>query len=311
MEKINADKVMYIKLGRGGDWVEECLSQNNMKLGYYEANHKLCLEGSWDKVKQELIAEKISKKTATTYTNQIRHFYEDDEKTLWITFHANKLWWCFAESKIILNKDLSKQRKVIGNWSDKDIQGNSLHMSNISGKILKTQGFRSTICKIEKENIAYLLNKINSTKSNELKMVIAARAKLVESLIPLIKSLTWQDFEILIDLIFRYAGWQRVSKLGATQKTLDLDLKMPISGRKAAVQIKSQSEKHKFDNYEDEFKYFTDYDEFYYFVHSPKGKLSDKITKSADSKVKLCFAEEIAEYCIAANLVDWLMERSS
>ena len=44
-----------------------------------------------------------------------------------------------------------------------------------------------------------------------------------------IQRLTWQDFETLTDLIFRGAGWQRLSETGGKQKTLDLDLISPLT----------------------------------------------------------------------------------
>lgn len=58
----------------------------------------------------------------------------------------------------------------------------------------------------------------------------------------LIQNLQWKDFETLIDLIFRQAGWQKVGQTGKTQKTLDLELLAPVTGETAIVQIKAQSD---------------------------------------------------------------------
>ena len=70
----------------------------------------------------------------------------------------------------------------------------------------------------------------------------------------LIKELTWQDFETLIDLIFTQAGWKRVSKVGKTAKTLDLDLEAPVTNEKCLVQIKSSSDNNQLRKYLREFK---------------------------------------------------------
>src|SRR5205823_2994170 len=52
---------------------------------------------------------------------QIKKFYEADEKVLWLTFYANKMWWCFSKPKIALLPDKSKTRPVIGKWHDTQI----------------------------------------------------------------------------------------------------------------------------------------------------------------------------------------------
>lgn len=104
MTKINADKVLFIKLGQGGEYESDCIEKDNtLRLGYEEVNHQLCLDGQWDKVHNYFTTEENSKTSiATSHTNQIKQFYEQDEKILWITFYANKLWWCFSKPEITL-----------------------------------------------------------------------------------------------------------------------------------------------------------------------------------------------------------------
>lgn len=96
MKRIQANKVLFIKLGQGGKFERECIESNQtLRLGYREVDHKLCITGQWDKVHDYFITEENSKTfVATSHSNQIKQFYEEDEKTLWITFYANKLWWC-------------------------------------------------------------------------------------------------------------------------------------------------------------------------------------------------------------------------
>jgi hypothetical protein len=84
----------------------------------------------------------------------------------WITFYANKLWWCFSNPIITLLPDKTKTRPVIGKWSDKDINGNVLLASNLSGKLLMTQGFRGTICSVPERK--YAIGKINCEQIKEV-----------------------------------------------------------------------------------------------------------------------------------------------
>ena len=93
MEKINAEEVLYIKLGLGGKYVEECFQTNinTVKLDYREIDHELCRLGQWTEVKK-ILKSKHKQAPTTNHLRQIQAFYESGEDTGWITFHDNK-WW--------------------------------------------------------------------------------------------------------------------------------------------------------------------------------------------------------------------------
>jgi hypothetical protein len=308
MKKIKANKVLFIKLGQGGKFEKECIENNHtLRLGYREVDHKLCLTGQWDKVHDYFTTEENSKTfVATSHSNQIKQFYEEDEKTLWITFYANKLWWCFSKPEITLLTDKTKTRPVIGKWSDKDINGNVLLAGNISGKLLKTQGFRGTICSVPEEK--YALAKINSEQMKEVVEVEQAMFNLKTKLTFLIQNLQWKDFETLVDLIFRQAGWQRVGDTGKTQKTLDLELFAPVTGERAIVQIKAQSDLQQFLSYQEQFAAMNDYDKFFYVVHTAKNNLS---TYENETETKLYLVDKVAELTVSAGLVEWVIKKTS
>lgn len=308
MTKINADKVLFIKLGQGGEYETNCIEkENTLRLGYGEVEHQLCLDGQWGKVHNYFTTEENSKNfVATSHTNQIKQFYEQDERTLWITFYANKLWWCFSKPEITLLPDNTKIRPVIGKWSDKDINGNVLFAGNISGKLLKTQGFRGTICSVPEEK--YALAKINCKQLKEVLDVENALNELKSKLILLIQNLQWKDFETLIDLIFRQAGWQRVGQTGKTQKTLDLELLAPVTGETAIVQIKAQSDLNQFLKYQDEFAKMTDYDKFFYVVHTARPNLRNY---ENETDTNLYLVEKVAELTISSGLVEWVITKTS
>jgi len=307
--KIKAERVLFIKLGQRGEFEKECIESNTLRLGYREIDHQLCTDRQWEKVRTYFTAVNgVKPFVATSHTNQIRQFYEEPMDTLWITFYANKLWWCFSEPEIILMPDRTKTRPVIGIWSDKDITGNLLLSGNISGKLLRTQGFRGTICTVTENK--YTLAKINCEQMPEVIEVEHALANLQNTLIKLIQNLQWKDFETLVDLIFRQAGWQRVGDTGKTQKTLDLDLLAPVTGERAMVQIKAQSNMSEFKYYLNEFELMSNYDRFFYVVHTFE-PTANNIIDRANSKVNLYMVDKVAELAISAGLTEWIIKKTS
>ena len=308
MAKIKATKVLFIKLGEGGKYETDCIEKDQtLRLGYREVDHKLCIDQKWDKVHDYFTTEENSKTfVATSHTNQIKQFYEEEEKTLWITFYTNKLWWCFSKPVITLLADKTKTRPVINRWSDKDINGNILLAGNISGKLLKTQGFRGTICSVPEQK--YALAKINCEQMKEVVEVEEAMLNLKSKLTFLIQNLQWKDFETLVDLIFRQAGWQRVGDKGKTQKTLDLELFAPVTGERGIVQIKAQSDLAQFLYYQDQFATMNDYDKFFYVVHTAKNNLQNY---QNETETKLYLVDKVAELTISAGLVEWVIKKTS
>ncbi len=307
MKKIKAQKILFIKLGQGGEYEEECIKNNTLKLGFRKVDHNLCKNGKWEEIKEYFInKESTTKSSSTNQTNQIKQFYEEDESTLWVTFYANKLWWCFSKPIITQQKDKTKTRPVINKWSDKDISGNVLLLSNISGKLLKTQGFRGTICKVQESD--YAIKKINCEQLREVVEVEKALSNLQLKLALLIQNIQWKDFETLIDLIFRQAGWQRISDKGKTQKTLDLELLSPVTGEKAIVQIKAQSNLKEFLKYQEEFSVMNDYSKFFYVVHTADENLKNY---QNETETIIYLNEKISELTISSGLIEWVIKKTS
>jgi|GEM_PF-1156127 len=218
-EPITPSHALYIKLGQGGAWEKECITENQtLRLGYQEVSHDLCLRGSWELVQEELKAIRKDVGAATRDTNQIRLFYESDETVLWATFFGDRLYWCFSKPEIKLLADISKTRPVIGQWRSTDITGEPLQKNQLSGKLLSMEGFRGTICSVKE--VDYLVHKINAEVSTETKEAVQALSTLERKIEIVIRGLHWKDFEILVDLIFRQAGWQRVGVLGGGLRRL-------------------------------------------------------------------------------------------
>ena len=122
----------------------------------------------------------------------------------------------------------------------------------------------------------------------------------------LIKGLWWNDFELLVDLIFSSSGWQRISVLGKTEKYIDLDVFSPVTQKRAFVQIKSSSNTETFRNYINVFSEYEQYDEMYFVVHTA----SDELRNVSDNiNIHLMDLDRIADLVINAGLVNWLITK--
>jgi hypothetical protein len=305
--KINPIRADYIKLGsNGGEWERECIYDKQiLKLGYREIDHYNCLNKEWDKVEEQCARFRSDKGAISRDVKQIRMFYEDGEDVLWVTFHANQLWWCFSKSEVTQGPNNTKIRQVNGKWRCKDINEHSLQMDQLSGSLLSMEGFRGTICSVKE--FKYLINKINGIIPKEIEETQAKLSELEKSLETIIKNLNWKDFEILIDLIFRQAGWQRVSRLGGIQKTIDLDLRSPITEEMYAVQVKSQAGLSQFKEYQEKFQDMKGYSKIYFVVHKPDSDLKNYNMK--DDAFELIFSHKIARLAVKYGLTEWIMNK--
>ncbi|WP_417733010.1 restriction endonuclease [Rosistilla oblonga] len=307
----DATDCRFIKLGGKGEWEAGCIEQTpgTIRLGFNNPHHEACLAGDWETVTKFMRTErKKTKGKATEITNQVRDFYTLDKFAMWITFYRRQLYWCFASPKVVKLKDGSRIRKTIGGWKNTSVGGNRLFVETLNGALTKTQGFRGTICSVGA--FEYLKLRLSDEVLPEVQLAQERLRELEVSLVALICGLNWKDFELLCDLIFANAGWQRIASLGGTEKSVDLDLISPVTGRRLFVQVKSQSSKETFQAYLQDFDAHEQYDEMYFIVHSPKGDVSSW-TKDANSKVKIYVAEDIARLTVSAGLTEWLLRKCS
>ncbi|MFC3415648.1 hypothetical protein [Algoriphagus hitonicola] len=303
---LEAETILYIKLGQGGEFVKKCFTGNphTMKLDYRTVPHALCMDGDWSAVHEFLTKEGHSASTSTNHLRQIRSFYEEGESTVWVTFHDNKLWWCQAETEITIDEQNIKSRRVKGEWSDENIAGEKLLFGNLSGELLTTKAYRGTICKVPSE---YVLRKINNQLSGDAEEIKTLTAALQTKIAGLIQKLYWNDLELFVDLVFRQSGWRRVSYLGKQEKTIDLDLESTVTGERGVVQVKARSTLEEFRAYEKELEGFRkDYQKVFYVCPRPEKGLQN--LKSETGTV-LYFSDKLAELAISAGLVDWLIKK--
>lgn len=304
---INPKTVFYVKLGRNGEWEKDCLEvSQTIKLGYREVPDKLCRQGKWDDVQKIMQGIREDVGAATRDKNQVRIFYEADEHALWVTFWGDRLFWCFSKPAITLLPDKSKSRPVIGQWSSTDILGKPLQKTQLSGALLRVQGFRGTICKVKE--LKYLVEKINGIVHPEIENALLVKAEFERRIESLVCKLTWKDFELLVDLLFRQAGWQRMATLGKTEKTIDLDLYSPITEEKILVQVKSSANLSKLKSFRENISDFQDYDRAYFLVHTPS---NDLIQHKDQDGVEVWLPRDIARRVVMFGLTEWVISKVS
>ena len=302
-------KIRYIKLGNGGKWESSCIEkEHSLRLGYESPYHQESLHGDWESVLQHwLKARDGNRGAATRDLNQIHDFYELEEADIWITFYQRKLYWCHAFKDVHELEDGSRIRYVIGSWSCQDKKGKPLSIENIDGRITKVQGYRGTICGVELPE--YLLRKINGEVQPEIRSTENALATLKQNVEELIKGLWWNDFELLVDLIFSQAGWQRISVLGKTEKDIDLDIFSPVTQKRAFVQVKSTTTATEIERYRETFNQHQQYDEMYFVFHTFSGD-SSKLSLN-DPRISVWNISRIADLVVNAGLIGWLLAKRS
>ena len=306
---VQASRALYIKLGEGGAWERDCLERDQtLRVRFQEVPHSLCSEGKWEEAAQLVAKEAKSKGAATMFARQLRLFYEGAEDILWITFYRNRLWWCFSRPEVtVLSDNASRTRPAIDRWHSCDVKGQPLEASRLSGKLLMMRRFQGTMCSVGDQQFKYLLRKINAIDEPAVEAAKLARSSLEERVQTIIRSLHWRDFEILIDLIFREAGWRRISELGGSQTPFDLELRSPITGKRYGVQIKSQADLETFLAYPDECESLEGFSRFYFAVHSPSPELE---LIAPEGKVQLLRPAEVADRAVRYGLVDWVIDKA-
>lgn len=308
MKTVEANKALYIKLGSNGSWERDCIEQQTLRLGYQEISHELCQAGEWEKVWAIFKERGSNDGVATSHKNQIKHFYESSPQILWVTFFGDHLWWCFSEQKIEKLSNNTKIRRVLGKWRRTDIKRNPLSFNHLSGKLLSMQGFRGTICAVAEFD--YLLKKINGVEPSDVQEARNAQSAFEVRLEKIIGHLHWKDFELLVDLIFRQAGWKRVSVLGKSLKTLDMELISPITAERFGVQVKAKTDLATFKSYQEHrLKNLEGFSRFYFAVHTPLPDLKEA-ARTSDEEVKLLLPADLAHLSVEYGMAGWLIDKA-
>jgi hypothetical protein len=308
-------KAYYIKLGKGGRWAGDAIASGRLRLGWQSIPLTEIHAGEWVRIRARLAEEHKHKGTVTTDTRRLRDLANSGPKDLWITFHGSRLWWGRVADGPIEEDSVSKFRRLADGWHDTNLKGEPLVAGRVPGVIAQLQGFRGTVCSVEKREVLRRL--IAGETSPEWMAVAAAQETLVARLQDAITHLHWKDFETLVDLVFRDAGWRRRSVLGETMKFADLELEEPITGDAYQVQVKSSADLADFNQYAASFRsqQRRDFRRLYFVVHSPSPKLADRAPAEGrqgaeeDGTVALILPSRLSRMVVDAGLVSWVLDK--
>jgi len=307
MEPQEFTNAYYMKLGSGGKYEKAAIDQNRARIGWDELAIDEINGKRWKAIKRKLQSrvEYKSKGAATMDINALQSFVESTSKDIWITFHASQLWWGRLGDPTVYEDEISRYRFLEGEWHNHDIDENPLLISQIPGSISKVQRFQGTICSVrETEDLKRL---INNKPSQAYKAIAQAKDNLIIQVQEGIRKLHWKDFEILADLIFRNAGWHRVSVVGETMKYSDMELEEPITGYLYQVQVKSQATANEFEEYAQNFPHGS-FRKLYFVVHSPDEKLTSYLD-GMYSDVELILPGRLAKMVVDFGLTGWLLNK--
>lgn len=306
----NIKQAKYIKLGTGGEWEGDCLKDGTLRLDYPGVPYDLALAQDKEGLKRYFIGTGNTPPKASDHARQVLDFYNCGADTLWITFSGGYLWWTISDSKVQHIEGDESQignhlRQAIGGWKNTSINGTPLYMSDLSGKLTRTAGYRQTICDIKADAYQYLMRKLQGQDLPQVADAKKARDQMLRQAEALIKDLTWQDFELFVDLIFSNSGWRRISSLGAANKTLDLELILPSTGERAIVQVKSQTDQAQLNEYTERFASMNA-DKYFFVYHTAK-----HVMQADDPKVMLVGPDRLSEMAFSTGMIDWLIEKAS
>lgn len=299
----------YIKLGEKGAWEADSIANDRMRIGWDHIDLADLNGGAWDRIEERLRSSWTADKqaVATRDLNRLRDIVDSTEDDVWITFHQATMWWTRLKRAPVRQDATSKYRETLHAWRKEPLTGGRvLAVNELPGKIATVQGFRGTVCRIS--DPALLQRVLSGERSDLAGQLHAQRNALVASVQAAIQALHWKDFESLVDMVFRHAGWQRVSVLGQQDRGYDLDLREPVLGERYVVQVKSRAGLAEFNRTSAEFSADV-YRKVFFVTHTPAPDLVAASPLDVPSHVVLVKPEDLALLAFNAGLVNWLADK--
>lgn len=293
----------YIKLGERGCWEADCMANARIRVGYPHQDVADINGGSWTTIKAQLDASETNQSVATSDFNRLRDITASGPGDVWTTFHQGRLWWTRVLPGPFQQDEISKYR-FTEPWRDHDENNKLLVATTLPGKIASLQAFRGTICRVSAKE---LLQRVLEGRRGELAVRIAQQRSGLEAAVSAaIRELHPKDFETLVDLVFRHAGWARTSILGQQVKSFDLELTEPLTGDRYVVQVKSSAGRRELD---ETIRNFSEqaYRRVFFVVHSPAPDLA-AVTELPDF-VEVLDPAVLARLAVSAGLSGWIEEK--
>lgn len=303
--RIEADRIRFIKLGEKGAWAEASFFSGRILFGAHGINHDDCITKNWDTVSKQLQA--VNPKSIKDSLRKVTEFY-DEQPTLWITMADGHLWWCLSEGEPVALHDAGldepdRYRETVDGWHRENLLGEALLLRKISSSLTKTGSYRGSICKVENENyLKRLLNGDRDPLQIKAKELLEQQETLA---LDLIRRLHWSEFETLVDLIFARNGWRRTSVLGRSIPDIDFVADQTVTGDVAWVQVKAKSSTTELNEYIDRFHRDGSGSQFFFACHT----LSGKLPQYQQSNIHIWTGLDLAKQAVGAGLFGWLTEQ--
>jgi hypothetical protein len=307
-EQLGEMQFRYIKLGPNGRWSVRAIEEQVPFLGHKEVSHDLALRGDKEKVAAFLQGIGRSAGKANDFAREIVDFYTLGADTVWITFHNGRLWWAIADSEVIwVGEDEergARKRRLLSPWRDTDLKGEVLIQQHLSGLLTKVSAYRQTICKIA--NPDYLRCKLAGSDDPDTIIAKQALQALIDAAGTLIAKLHEDDFETLVGMLLERQGYHRVSRLGGTQKDVDMIVEQPFTGETLFVQVKSSTNQSVLDDYISRFDATPGTSRMILAVHTANAQL----TTANRPDIIIWDRTALAKAAVNAGLVQWLIARA-
>lgn len=314
--------VRYIKLGSGQSRIDKyCIENGFAYIGFGSSDadlFALASAGHWDEFRTLKFEKDISgteqarRQRATSATTQVKAFFEADERTLWITFYAGKLFYGTFQGGALpsINTEIGGCIRHLKNlWCDKDAKGVTLKVENLSGNLTKVRGFQGTSCTLSEDQKRYLLARLSGKVPEHIAIIDKAREQMLTGVLAAIKTLQPKDFELLVEIIFS-RSWRRIGQAGGVEKYTDIIYENPLKpDSRIAVQVKSKTSLQEIKMYCDD-EQIERYEKLFYVFHTPElGLITDSL--DAPDKLEIVDGLTLSNLVIDSGLVHWLKEKSS
>ena len=316
------EEIRYIKLGAGSSRTDEfCIENNFAYIGFGTSDDVLfglALSGDWESFKSltyerdQQGSERARRQRATSATNQVRAYFECNEKTLWITFFAGLLYHGSFSSteKPYVNLEVGGCiRSLNVGWSCEDANRKQLKIENLSGNLTKVRGFQGTSCALDQDQKRYILTRLSGKVPPYIDQIELARESMVKAVKCAIKALHPRDFELLVEIIFSRT-WRRIGQAGGVEKFVDIIFEDPLNPHKRiAIQVKSQTSIKQIEEYCYD-RQMERYEKLFFVFHTPDGKeLLSKV--SLPDNVEIVDGDRLANLVVDSGLVHWLKEKTT
>jgi hypothetical protein len=316
------EQARYIKLGSGASKIDKsCINRGIAYIGFGTDNDQLfkaASSGDWDAFKRLTNerdtsgSEQARKRNTTSAANQVKTFFEADDKTLWITFCEGKLFHgvLSSHSKPVIDFNLRGcVRHLESGWSSTDDRGVPLRVENLSGNLTKVRRFQGTSCALGADQLEYLLRRLSGRVPEFIDRIDHAREMMEDAVLSAIRTLQPKDFELLVENIFS-GSWRRIGQMGGSEKYIDIIYEEPLNpDRRIALQVKSETSPGEVSRYcQDE--QFNAYEKLFFVFHTPT---QDDILKDyeAPEGLELIDGKKLASLVVDSGLIHWLREKTS